>query len=179
MINETKIKDYLPGTHGSFNKSVYVSLYTAKILKQVGYDEYANLSVTEYITEQKNEQDGTSGPFGWKKGEIEFNSDYFRNNSDSDYSNKNFISYAVPTQAALQKWLREEHGIYVWVTPNRLGSTENSWNYNIETIEFIEYDLLSISLDSVNTKTEKTFEYALEEGLQIGLQELQKMKTNG
>jgi hypothetical protein len=96
-----------------------IGLATAKLAKEKHYDAISKGSITEYITTQKDpEYPEGGGPFGWKKGELEGSEGYFRNfDGGSDYSNKNYIMYARPTQPVLQKWLREKHGIEVFVKP--------------------------------------------------------------
>ena len=96
-----------------------IGLATAKLAKEKHYDAISKGSITEYITTQIDpEYPEGGGSFGWKEGELEGSEGYFRNFDDgSDYSNKNYIMYARPTQAVLAEWLRITHGIEVFVKP--------------------------------------------------------------
>lgn len=150
------------------NLEVRISINTAKLAKEAGFEVGTEGMFTEYITERVNDQDGTSGPFGWKKGELTFDSGYFVNNSDHDYSNDGYISYALPTQAELHRWLREEHKINV----------ESNYRPNITS-----YTCLFVPMTDKISKKEKygvrskyygktshdLYEDALEEGLESAL----------
>lgn len=108
-----------------------IGLATAKLAKEKHYDAISKGSITEYITTQIDPEypDG-GGSFGWKAGELEGSYDYFRNNdAGSDYSNKNYIMYARPTQTVLAKWLREKHGLILCVTYTNI--TGIKWGYDI------------------------------------------------
>lgn len=162
-----------PHVRGHSYKDVYISLITAKLLKQLDFYIPVDKSVTEYTTERVHEEDGTSGPFGWEKGELEFSDGYFINNSPNDYSNDNYTSYAMPTQSVLQSWLREVHGIRVWVSPSIFSSAPNDWAYNI--LIYKKGKLICNIKDG--GKIGLPFEYALEQGLQIGLEQLMDLKN--
>ena len=114
-MSENDIIHTKPFTRREVYKHVYISLDTAKLLKELDFNICVDLSVTEYTEGRSHDEDGMSGPFGWEKGEIEFGS-HFRNNSDSDYSNDSYTTYDLPTQIILQGWLREVHGVRVWVS---------------------------------------------------------------
>ena len=120
-----------------------IGLATAKLAKEKRYDAISKGSITEYITTQIDpEYPEGGGPFGWKKGELEGSEGYFRNfDAGSDYSNKNYIMYARPTQSVFQKWLRVKHGIHVEIYCNASG-----WGYiltklNGTTIKEIDDDV--------------------------------------
>jgi hypothetical protein len=92
-------------------KEERISLVTAKILKEKNFTEEVYGSYTEYIKSHKSDNPS----FNYRKGEIEISGDYFTNNGHCDFSNKNYIMYAAPTQSFLQRWLREEHGIVIGI----------------------------------------------------------------
>jgi hypothetical protein len=95
-------------------KDQRITLATAKLAKERGFNIGTEASYTEFLKTHKSDNPS----FATKKGEVEFNTWYFINNHPScDNSNKNFISYAAPTQALLQRWFREVHGIEVFVKP--------------------------------------------------------------
>ena len=73
------------------------------------------------------------------------------------------ICWYAPTQSLLQKWLREEHDIIVWVTPYTNGGKKCTFLWNIGGIDNI-WRLLNFSMEK-----HPTFELALESGLQEAL----------
>ena len=96
-----------------------IGLETAKLAKEKKFDAIVKGSITEYLnTKIDPDYPEGGGSFGWKKGELEGSDGYFCNfDNGSDYSNKNFIMYARPTQTVLQRWFREIHEIEVFVKP--------------------------------------------------------------
>ena len=69
----------------------FVTLETAKLLKEKGFDEPCSISV--------NIEDGRK---------------YMSNRTNSEMPKK---VCTQPTQSIAQKWLREIKGVYVWVEP--------------------------------------------------------------
>ena len=67
------------------------------------------------------------------------------------------------TQSLLQKWLREEHNIEVWVTPTHLSYINNKL-YKVEIEYFNGKRIHCFKHDEF-----KTYEEALEKGLQEAL----------
>lgn len=136
-----------------------IGLATAKLAKEKRYDAISKGSITEYLNTKIDIDYPEGGGRGWKKGELEGSEGYFRNfDAGSDYSNKNYIMYARPTQGVLAKWLREKHGIHVEIYCNASG-----WGYiltklNGTTIKEIEDDVFF-----------ETAEIACEKGLEITL----------
>lgn len=87
-------------------KEQFVTYDIAKKLKDkkfteecMGYYDYAK-------TAQHNEQDGYSGPFGWRKGECNFNKEYFYNGCLKDISNENWENVAAPLWQQVIDWFR-------------------------------------------------------------------------
>ena len=78
-------------------------------LKEKGFEEECDASYTRYLTNKKDKQDGYGGPFGWKKGEVTYDSSYFVNNSKHDYSNKNYTQAGAPYYQQVQDWLRTNY----------------------------------------------------------------------
>ncbi len=96
-------------------KEQFVTYDIAKKLKDkkfteecMGYYDYAK-------TAQHNEQDGYSGPFGWRKGECNFNKEYFYNGCLKDISNENWENVAAPLWQQVIEWFREKHQIFIEV----------------------------------------------------------------
>jgi len=98
-------------------KDQIVEIETAKLLREKGFDIGVWGSYTLYHEDNEHQHDGKSGPFGWKKGEIETSTSWFKTNSIADFSNKLYTQYPAPTQSLLQKWLREEYSFEVFVIP--------------------------------------------------------------
>jgi hypothetical protein len=95
-------------------KEEFVSFKTARLAKEKGFDQPTRKYYQISLTESVHPEDGTTGPFGWEKGELSIQDGYFINNyKGSDTTNDSWFLCACPTQSFLQKWLREKHGIDV------------------------------------------------------------------
>lgn len=171
-MNIKEMGERVPLVMGSSYKDIYVSIHTARLLKECEFHVPTRKSFTIYHNDNENEQDGKSGPFGWEAGEVEFTEHFFANNSDVDYSNEAYTSYAFPTVVVAQSWLREVKGVNVWVTPNLLSSRPNDWTYNI-----VIYDKGRLVYE-IRDKGEMGlyYEKALDEGLTEALEFLIKRK---
>jgi len=167
-MNISDIDPNSPITIGIMKDS-YVSLNTSKLLREIDFQVYVSKSVTVYHDDNEHETDGKTGPFGWECGELEYG-DSFIVNGSSDYSNDSYTTYPTPTQSVLQAWLREIHGIRVWVIPNPISSRPNDWVYNIT---MYEKGKLIVDLDEQGDFG-LHFEEALEQGLQYGLNLINK-----
>jgi len=133
-----------------------VTFEIAKQAKEKGFNWPTDHYYEESLTESVDEQDGTSGPFGWKKGERNLQLGYMINNHDkTDLSSESWYVCSVPLCGQLQKWLRDEHNLHIAIGN---GDISNTWNYEIYTIGKID----------INKSTDfkfKTYEDALEAGL--------------
>jgi len=158
-------------------KEQLVTFDTAKLAKEKGFILPTKMYYENSLIEQIHHEDGKSGPFGWEKGEMNLQSGYFINNwKNSDFSNKSWYMCSAPTQSLLQKWLREVHNWNIIVF-NDDGDIEfGNLRYNFElrnvTISFKKRNIKNI----VGTYEFKTYEEALEKGLQEALK-LIKLKT--
>lgn len=75
----------------------------------------------------------------------------------------NILNLPSITQSILQKWLRENYKIMVWVYPNGRDSSDFVvWDYKVFDNRK-QFDVLDGGVDS-------TYEQALEEGLKKGLE---------
>jgi len=85
---------------------------------------------------------------------------YNNNRENIKLTNKQLLisNCSAPTQSLLQKWLREEHRIFIWVQP-WVGA-----NYGICSNDFYCQIYLRNSLQG-DTKLKNTYEEALEKGL--------------
>jgi len=143
-------------------KDERITLETAKLLKEKNFELLIQGLCTEYLTTQIDPEypDG-GGPFGWVKGTVDFSNDYIKNNSENDYSNENYVMYAVPTQSLLARWLREVHNIQVYC----YSSTRNGKG------EYRDY-VVHVNLTPINDARDdefQTYEEAFEVGLQVAL----------
>jgi len=139
-------------------KDQLISFETAKLAKEKGYTNGSNMSYEFALNEQVHEEDGTSGPFGWEKGECNLQAFYMRNNTKGiDSSNDSWYLCEAPTQSLLQKWLRDEHGVDFIIRP-QIG----------ETKQYV--------CDPINHKliAQDTYEEALEACLVNALEKLQE-----
>ena len=80
------------------------------VLKEIGFDKETDamyeISLTESIDPETNEN---SGPFGWKKDEINFIKRWFINNHPSiDFSNENWLLVSSPLIQQVFRWFREK-----------------------------------------------------------------------
>ena len=137
-----------------------ITLTTAKLCKEKNFNIGCNGSYTEFFKTHKSDNPS----FAMKKGEVEFDgSFYFINNNQScDYSNEKFIMYAAPTQALLQRWLREKHNLHIEIL---LGHDEKEtwYDFYIYKIELgYDYEFL---IDSGEIEMRNSYEECLEAGL--------------
>ena len=140
-------------------KEEKVSLKTAKIIKEKGFDIGVNHFYTEYLKTRKSDNPS----FRMTKGEVELESGYFINNHTlSDLSNINYINYAAPTQSMVQKWLREKYNIDVSSLPKRR-QTDNKKIY-----------IYSLHENGGESKISEGY-LTHEEAFEIGLQEALKL----
>ena len=132
----------------------YVSIETAKMLKQAGFDwEVRGV----WCIEPANGGNPTQPNFS-------FAADNF-NNTDNFFDNPLCNWYSAPTQAVAQRWLREVKGIVVTAEYKGKGDDIDSmyfqWGYSYEplnhTIRDKQYNVTAIY---------STYEAALEAGLQ-------------
>lgn len=142
-------------------KNKLIEFNTAVLLKDKNFDIYVNNSFTLFLKTNKSHNPS----FATKKGEIEENSDYFKNNTVGDHSNKNYTCYARPTQSLLQAWMREVHKIIIFIEPLLVSAN------NKECIRFSYYitDYTQIIKESDNLLGYLTYEEALETALIQGL----------
>lgn len=114
-----------------------ISFETAKLAKEKGFSNGTNGCLVHYKTENKHHEDGTSGPFGWKKDEMTFDRSYIVNGREDlgDLSNNSYDCYERPTQSLLQKWLREKHNIHVDITTTVVIGSNDKVFYKVSIIE--------------------------------------------
>ena len=131
-------------------KEKIIEFKTAKLAQEKGFEcilhSYYILDSEElcqnHVTIRRTLKSATGSPYGQKTKE-----DYEAVLSEMDNSLEECI--LAPTQSLLQKWLREEHNIFIYCMPNR---QQNSikWTNNFNNREGIHFN---------------TYEQALEKGL--------------
>jgi hypothetical protein len=93
----------------------YVTFGQAKLLKEKGFDVKCSRYYEYALKSRKNKEDGYSGPFGWKKGELNLQVDTFINGGYMDVSNESWYLCAVPEQWQVVEWLDKIHNTYIHV----------------------------------------------------------------
>jgi hypothetical protein len=167
-------------------KETLITFETAKLAKEKGFSVGTHGCLVHYKTSRTHPEDGNSGPFGWEKGEITSDSSFIINGREDlgDYSNENYDCYELPTQSLLQKWLREEYNCYIDILPHRDGDSKNEkWKTKEDVFWLVEVDYYGKNFEIEYTEESdfsqtfiKTYEEALEIGLQEGLKLIEIVK---
>lgn len=123
------------------NNGQIVTLETAKLAKQKGFNWYSS-----FLYDEK----------GIKSNCLLVIRRYYENDPKDSWN------VAAPTQSMLQKWLREEHDVVVYLRPIFDGS--GRWSVYVD--DYSGHHMVS---DYV---FKDTYEEALEIGLQLGLNEI-------
>lgn len=82
-------------------------------LKEIGFDVPTQNFWEESLTEQYDDEDGYSGPFGWEKGEINFRNGYTVNSLIP--SNKYWYICSAPDINTVVDWIRLNYNIWISV----------------------------------------------------------------
>ena len=122
-------------------KDTLITFETAKLAKEKGFD----WSVSWYATHKRK---APTNPDSFYPELSTFKN--WNNNEDLNFYDR----YSTPTQSLLQKWLREEHSLFISVT-----------TYSIECNRVN----LIIDNDIKYASEYKTYEEALEKGLKEAL----------
>ena len=96
-----------------------VKFEIAKLLKEKRFDIPTKKYYEYALKSKKDKENGYSGSFGWKKGELNLQSDYFQNNSKSDFTSEMWYMCSSPTIAEVVMWLYEKHGIWIVINPHK------------------------------------------------------------
>ena len=145
-----------------------VSYAIAKLLKEKGFDLPAQKYYEHALKSVKNKEDGYSGPFGWKKGELNLQTDYFVNNSKTaDLTSEMWYMCSAPTIADVVMWLLMKHKIWIWVGCRDLENGKTIFIANGRNIpstksnEFVVDVILYQPKDNPSEAYEAAIEYAL------------------
>jgi hypothetical protein len=110
-------------------KDQFVPHEIAILLKEKGFTDECMASYQISLTAQENEEDGFSGPFGWEKGEVNFNKGYFANGVPyCDFSNEHWLYCAAPLWQQVIDWFLEEHKLLITIT----SCSQESWQFHIQ-----------------------------------------------
>lgn len=145
-----------------------ITLETAKLAKEKGYNIFGYGNYTEYLINQVDpDYPEGGGSFSMRKGELIFDNSYFKNNDSgmTDYSCEHYNMYAAPTQALLARWLREVHGIQVYVN----SQTKDGNNCYRDYVAHVNGREINDARDAEF----QSYEPAFEVGLQVALEEIE------
>jgi len=139
-----------------------ITFETAKLAKEKGFKEYCFSYYDLKGTKKDNYLENGSST------DVEFRVDLedLLDNWNKGIQN----TYSAPTQSLLAKWLREVHKIHITVDPiyNKEGTEVEHYEFMVFTNNKSKTNAL---LDRLNGSYDKykTYEQALEEGLQTAL----------
>lgn len=138
-------------------KEQLISFETAKLAKEKGFESVIGL--------------GHRKPRGnYFNSDGELNGDVTK-----ELVNKDFKSIAAPTQSLLQKWLREEHQLYVMIEETHTYALKTRIGFYAKIVtpsgedEFDEHGFRFIKKLYYDTWFDSTYENALEKGLEEAL----------
>lgn len=129
-----------------------ISLETAKLAAEKGFDIKVQDSYNLYFHNDK-------GPFYRLEPNLQYPKQNYNQFSDSQFS--------APTQSLLQKWLRDERNLFVYVIPRFDGFDHAQYFCNYEI--YYPGDVESRDIEGDGSYT---YEEALEKGLQEALKQI-------
>ena len=113
-------------------KDEFITFETAKLAKEKGFDEYC-----KYHFDQEGAR--------------------FNNNMNPTKNSEWNNCMTQPTQSLLQRWLREVHNIYIFISSTRISDNKRNYEYDVQQ----DKDLQPVFYkDKI-----LTYEQALEESL--------------
>jgi hypothetical protein len=103
----------------------HVDFPIAKLLKEKGCAIKCNSYYEQALTSKKDKENGYSGDFGWKKGELNLQSGFFINGwNKTDYTGKNWFMCAAPEIWQVVEWLFQKHNIWIVILPELLNGEQ-------------------------------------------------------
>lgn len=131
-------------------KEQFITFETAKLAKEKGFDALCN---NTYNIKGKLSEEWNISPEDLNE------KDFYCTRANID------INYTLaPTQALLQKWLREEKDIHVWVTPESVIKVNESYLYHIKK-DSVEHP------NEISLHFKGTYGLKYEQALEVGLYE--------
>lgn len=128
-------------------KETLISFDTAVLAKEKGFDGSCN-----YCYDSEGDKEAAIDYFG----DLFFTREHIDNADENGYE----MTYVAPTQSLLQKWLREDKYVQVWVEPMFF----DRWDY----VCYVNLMIPNNDLSDI-FYSESTYEQALEKGLQEAL----------
>jgi hypothetical protein len=140
----------------------FCSFEVSKLLRDKGFDVSCNSHYELALTSQKHKEDGHSGPFGWKKGEVNLQSAYNSNKLlDTYYNGKTWYACSRPTHSLAMEWLRVNFKKWIKI--------DQDWDKG----KMLGYEAVINDKDGlVDCGTFKTPEEAREQGLITALKSI-------
>ena len=129
----------------------YVSLETAKLLKEVGFREHSRCMYYE-------EKDGSYKLYKCLIGDYDVSTD--KSYEGDLYGER----YLAPTQALAARWLREAHGIHVFPVYQYL---PEKWSYVIQDMAYVNSEKGTKLHTDVFDSCEESLEAGLKRGLKL------------
>lgn len=150
------------------NEMTYISLVTAKLAMEAGYNTFCQASWTEFFKTTKY----------YKKGQIQFDASGGLNGSNKQHNEMNtdyYKTYAAPTQEMLKYWLRTVHNVEVEVIRNLSITTIYSWCVFCSDLNNKQFNPETSSANSYEKAFEQSLKYAVE---QIIIQNEESNRSN-
>lgn len=115
----------------------YCSFEVSKLLREKGFDAPCRSHYELAKTSQKDKEDGYSGSFGWKKGEMNIQSDHNTNTSLNRYYNgRTWYACSRPTQSMAIEWLLLNFKIWIQIGLNIKMERYKSDIFSVKPIEY-------------------------------------------
>ncbi len=153
-----------------YGKNRIITLETAKLLKEKGFDIMVKGHYTEYkVTQIDPEYPEGGGPFGMTKGEVDYDNIFMINGNRKygDFSCDSYDCYSAPTQTIVYRWLREVHKFHVKI---------EDWEGEKWVYEIKDFDRRISALELKKLGTDEKLEFdTYEEALEMGLQQALKL----
>jgi hypothetical protein len=102
-----------------FLEEDYITFETAKLAKELGFDNGSNRAYIAYKSTFIYDDD-ENHPESYKAGEIRKLQEY---NKNSNNSSEYYEIFEMPTQALLYKWLRQEYEIEIEIEKTTVNNT--------------------------------------------------------
>ena len=108
-----------------------ISFELARLLKEKGFDIPTQQHYEFALKSKKHKEDGYSGSFGWKKGELTLRSEYFINNHKTiDGTNTHWYFCSAPTISEVVMWLYAYHSIWIQTPFSHNDGKPFCWSIN-------------------------------------------------
>jgi len=135
-------------------KDQLITFETAKLAKELGFDEFTNTSFILYLKDGDGEYRDTQ----YRKDDVEASS-FINGRNSHHFKSEYYEIYSRPTQSLLQKWIREKHNLHIHFNT----TTDNKWYC---TLVMTNNDAGFMGGGCLKKKTEHdSYEQALEEAL--------------